>query len=100
MALVTAVRKAVGALETAPVDQGAAQLAITYARAIDAGGDLDKLGPQLLAVLEALGMTPRARAAVAKGGPSGNASANPLDELRKRRAARQRAAEAGDPAAS
>ncbi|GLI00316.1 hypothetical protein Pa4123_55920 [Phytohabitans aurantiacus] len=79
-------------------DQAAAELALTYARAIDAGGDLTRLGPQLLTALEALMLTPRARAAALKvvGGdsstpaaaPAAPAPGNPLDELRQRRTAR------------
>lgn len=71
-------------------DRGAAQLALAYARQIDGGGDLDKLGPQLLAVLDALLLTPKARAALVKGAKDERPPQSPLDELRKRRAARQR----------
>jgi len=76
-------------LALAPVDQAAVQLALTYAAAVDAGEPVEKVGPPLLAVMEALGMTPRARAALAKGVTSAGPSASPLDELRARRAARQ-----------
>lgn len=67
-------------------DGAAVELARTYARAIDAGDSLDKRGPQLLAVLESLGMTPRSRAALMKG--ETHAVTSPLDELRERRATR------------
>jgi hypothetical protein len=87
MSLVTAVRAAVKALSLAPEDQAAVQLAIRYAVAIDAGEPVEKCGPPLLVVLEALGMTPKARAAV-KGGTSASPSASPLDELRARRVRR------------
>jgi hypothetical protein len=80
-------------------DLGAAELARTYARAIDNGGDLDKLGPLLLAVLESLGLTPKARAALVKGAKD-EPRTSPLDELRVRRSARQRDATAVDPTAS
>ena len=80
-------------------DQGTAALALTYARTIDSGGDLDRLGPQLLTVLDALLLTPKARAAVMKGGKP-DALKSPLDALRARRSARQRDAETVDPTAS
>jgi len=48
---------------------------------------LGLLGPKLLAALEALELSPRARAAVVKGGTRGH-STSPLDQLRARRAAR------------
>lgn len=57
-------------------DAAAVKLARRYAAAIDQAGPecaaevLDKLGPKLLACLEALGATPRSRAA-RKGGVSG-----------------------------
>jgi hypothetical protein len=47
------------------------------------------LGPKLLATLDALGMTPKGRAAIiGKGAPTREPAASPLDELRARRAAR------------
>lgn len=100
MTLEGAVRTALDALNLGPSDQGTAELALCYARAVDAEGGLDKLGPQLLAVLESLGMSPRARASITKGATNGSPSASPLDELRARRAARQRDPEAVDAAAS
>jgi hypothetical protein len=80
-------------------DKAAAELALTYARDIDAGGDLAKLGPALLACLTALLLTPAARAAAMKGVPSANKPASRLDELRERRARKGRAADL-DPAAT
>lgn len=76
------------ALEAVPVlgqDVGAVQLARHYAAAIEAGGELEKLGPALLTVLESLGMTPRARKSVQGGAPDAR---SPLDELRDRRSKR------------
>lgn len=71
-----------------PGDAAAAELAVHYAAALDAGADdLAKLGPALLAALEALGMTPRARKSLVKGG-DGDGPTSPLDELRRKRAAR------------
>ena len=98
MGLAESVRAAVAALDVLPCDAGAAALAERYAAAVDAGGDLEKLGPQLLAVLESLLMTPRARAAAVKGATGATIAASPLDELRARRAARERGPEAVDPA--
>lgn len=81
-----AVQKALDDLKLAPVDGGAAELALKYARAADrSGANLEKLGPLLLAVLTALQMTPAARAAAVKGGDSGSEHRSPLDELRARR---------------
>lgn len=87
--LAAAVRAALGTVENTPQDSGAVRLALTYAEAIDADRDqLAKLGPGLLSVLEALALTPRARAAVlGKGAPSASAR-TPLDQLRERRRAR------------
>lgn len=69
-------------------DAAAMELAMIYAEAIDLGGDVAKLGPPLLAALEALHLTPRARAS--KGGTTVGGS-SPLDELRARRARRDNA---------
>jgi hypothetical protein len=72
-------------------DRAVADLAVTYALAIDCDEDgkaLADLGPKLLAALQQLGMTPSARKAAVKGAPEGE-KRSPLDELRARRAARQ-----------
>jgi len=93
----------VNAVRTALKDpkEPAAVLALEYAEAIDAGGDLAAYGPKLLSCLDALLLTPRARAAVKKVmEPDDSQPASPLDELRARRAARQRGASAVDAAAS
>lgn len=82
------VQAALDAHPIEPRDAAAAELALTYARDIDAGGDLTKLGPALLASLEALGLTPRARKAVKADGQQ--PAANPLDQLAERRAGRGR----------
>ncbi len=52
-------------------DAAAVELARTYARMIDAG-EAVKVGPLLLAVLVELGMTPKARAGVVRGGQVGD----------------------------
>ena len=68
-------------------DVAAAKLAALYAAAID-GADtadvLDKLGPKLLAALEALGATPRARAS-RKGGAVGGRTGGKLGAIREAR---------------
>lgn len=87
--MLTQVEAALAAQPVEDRDAAAAALALTYARDIDAGGDLAKLGPALLAVLEALGLTPRARKAVKIDGQQ--PSANPLDALAERRRARRAA---------
>jgi hypothetical protein len=84
--LETSVRAALAELELKPTDGGIAELAATYAREIDRGAELDKVGPLLLAALDALLMTPKARAVATKGAPGvGSPAVNPLDELRARR---------------
>jgi hypothetical protein len=95
------VRRAAADAGVTPADQAVVELALVYARRIDEGGDPNKLGPPLLAVLESLQMTPRSRAATSKGG-AGHATRprNPLDELRNRRAARERDTAAMDAAPS
>jgi hypothetical protein len=88
--LAAAVLAALGSKQDTPQDSGAVRLAQTYAEAIDADRDqLAKLGPGLLAVLESLGLTPRARAALlGKGGETSAPTRNRLDDLRERRRAR------------
>lgn len=102
MVVADALEDALGALTLRGEDGAAVELARVYARMLDDGTDrADAVGRQFLAVLESLGMTPRARAAVvSKGG--GSAERSPvnvkLDELRQRRRVRERPAAAGDPA--
>jgi hypothetical protein len=99
--LVSSVKSAVEAGGIDLRDQAAVDLALTYAAAIDDvggecpdcgrhGADLAKLGPALLAALEALHMSPRARAAVKKAVTDDKPAANPLDQLADRRAGRGR----------
>lgn len=80
-------------------DRAVAALALTYAEQIDAMGDLTKLGPSLLGALEALQMSPRARAvAHGKGGQNAAPAKSKLDELRDRRARKGRASDLDTPA--
>lgn len=85
---------AMGPLNLADVDAAAARLAYAYAQAIDITGDPDvlaKLGPKLLDTLDALGMTPKSRAATARGEADDQPSprARAIAELRARSHARQ-----------
>lgn len=78
------------ALKSLPVlaaDEAAMSLARQYAAAIDGDPEtLPKVGPLFLAVLVELGLTPKARAAVAGG--SAAPTSTKLDELRAQRAKR------------
>lgn len=79
----------VGTLQARPADAAVIRAAQEYAAELDAGGDVTKLGPLYIACLTALGLTPAARAALAgRGVADEQQRGNPLDELRKRRAAR------------
>ena len=90
MALREEVQAALAAHPVEPRDAAAAELALAYAADIDSGeGDLAKLGPALLAALDALGLTPRARKAVKSDGQQ--PAANPLDQLAAARARKGRA---------
>lgn len=103
--LLQVVTDALAARRVAKTDRAAAALAMTYARDLDghdpcehcqcAGGrgDLAKIGPALLAVLEALQMSPRARAAVRKAGSGERPPATTqLDQLAGRRVRKRPAA--------
>lgn len=82
------------ALDSAQIqvrDMGAVALAVRYAVLLDQSADdpkvLADLGPKLLAVLTALGLTPAGRG-VKEGGGDSAPVVSQLDELRARRAAR------------
>lgn len=85
-ALEKAVRGALAAVTDAR-DAAAVELAATYAERVDLGDSIEKIGPALLATLESLLMTPRARAALVKGAID-EPKPSPLDELKQRRAQR------------
>lgn len=72
-------------------DKGVAALILNYAVEIDKDKDkLRTLGPLLLQAMEALQMSPRARATAVKGGVQVESKpASKTDELRKRREARK-----------
>ncbi len=73
-------------------DAAAAKLAKQYARVIDRASDAKQasilrwLGPELQKILESLGATPAARAAM-KQPKTGNAKPNRLQQLREARGA-------------
>lgn len=98
MAITPALNKALKQVDTATADAGTVELARAYAASIDSATEpLSNLGPKLLACLDALLMTPKARAAVVKGGDD-EEQPNPVDQLREKR--RQRYAPAVDAAAT
>lgn len=84
--------QALATLDLGAGDAAAVALARLLAAEIDSDeADVEKLSPRLLAVLDALGLTPKARAALTKrGGSDDKPASDPLDELRQRRSARQR----------
>jgi hypothetical protein len=97
----TALDASLKAAHPRPQDAAAVRLARQYAEQLDAAAgrecdecdrsvDITRLGAVMLAVLDALGLTPAARAkqtgAAAAAAPP---PASPLDELKGRRAARQ-----------
>lgn len=110
MSLRESLHRGLNAAKVAEQDQPLADLALTYADSLDDtkgecetcgrhGGDLSKLGPALLVALEALHMSPRARAAVKKAVTDDKPAANPLDQLSERRSRRGRTEDL-DPAAT
>lgn len=79
-----AVGVTIDALTLSDEDKATARLAALYASQIDQDAEtLEALGPKLLAALEALGASPRARAAIRKG------PASPGGRLEQLRAARR-----------
>lgn len=94
MSCITSLNESLNAAQTTSRDAVLVDLATRYATAIDAGGDLARLGPQFHRVLDSLGLT-RARKEPANDRPDDEPSGptairNPLDELRRRRRDRQR----------
>lgn len=71
--LVPVVQKSIEEMDLTEADKAASGLAILYAEAIDQAEPEDRskvlieVGPKLLTVLESLGGSPRARAAIKKG---------------------------------
>lgn len=73
-----------------PEDAAALTLARAYARALDDGESLEKLGSRYLSSLAALGLTPKARAELARAVPQKEVDddgGNPLAKLRSIRLA-------------
>lgn len=99
--LQAAVHASAAAAPLSDRDRAAALLAETIARDIDLAGDLSKLGPQLLRVLDALQLTPKSRGVAQRGGGGGERPSDVPDELGelRRRRARKRDAAAVDAAA-
>jgi hypothetical protein len=94
MTLLQSVQKSLKEVPADSKDAAARDLAIRYAKAIDAneyGDELKVLGPKLLSVLESFMLTPKARASVLKGAADNEPvnKPSPADELRARRAARK-----------
>jgi hypothetical protein len=92
--LYPAVCETIAALDLDSKDAAAVKLAKQYARTIDEqppgkayAGTIRWLGPELHKILESLGATPAARAAMKTGQASGNANVSKLDELRAARRA-------------
>lgn len=86
-----AVRSALASRPSRPQDIAAERLALTYAELLDTYPDqIPKVGPALLAVLDALLLTPRAATRTGKGQVTDEQQASPLDELRARRQRRAR----------
>lgn len=96
--MAAAVAASVKASPLSDRDRAAAVLAETIARDIDLGGDLAKLAPQLLRVLDALQATPKSRGVAQRGGGGGERPSDVPDELGelRRRRARKRHAETVD----
>lgn len=92
MSLHEITRRAIQALDTNDVDQAACELALIYARHIDAAVYTDKhvvvrdLGPKLHALLADLLMTPKSRAAIERqmkeAADDNDSAATVLSELR------------------
>ncbi len=98
-AVAAAVRRGLGGVRQQGRDRAAVVLALAYAAALDGvepcehcgrgagAADVGKVGPQLLAALESLGLTPRARAAATSAGgrPAGEIAPaeTPLQRLRR-----------------
>jgi hypothetical protein len=95
MSMADSVQAALGADPIATTDVAVAQLALLYADTIDEDPAMIKdLGPKLLAALESLQLSPRARAlarvhALSKGTTDGTAAGR-RDDLADIRAARTR----------
>lgn len=88
-----ALEDALSVVDLKPADGAAVRLAYGYAGELDAGADAARIGPALLSCLTALQLTPAARTAATKGVPvASDKPASRLDELRERRARKNRAA--------
>lgn len=86
----TALRVALADVIVESKDHATVALAYLYADTLDGDPDqAEKVGPKFLAALEALLLTPRARAAAMRGvNDDQRKQLSPLDELKAKRAAR------------
>lgn len=85
-----ALGRSVRATTVAPESAATVELAKQYARAIDEEAyPLWRIGPRFLETLDALGLTPRAKAALLKGQSLPAPPADPIDELRRQRERRR-----------
>jgi hypothetical protein len=83
MSMLGPVSVALATVPERPENAAVRALARYYAEQIDADPDqLESLGPKLLSALDALVLTPKAIAAVAKGGKRVPSASNPLDQVR------------------
>lgn len=73
-------------LKAADEDPELAELVAALKQKLSARSAVENLGPKLLATLDALGATPKARAAASKGGGSGGQQGGKLAALRATRA--------------
>ena len=84
-----ALERSLRALPIGREDHAAVELARSYARTIDTNGEmLNVVGRAFRETLEQLGMTPKARAAMAKGEPQKPPAKSAVDEIRQRRESR------------
>lgn len=86
--------------EVAELDQDTYDRLLPLAVRIERTHVLATLGPKLLATMDALLITPKARSALQKGVKDAGKRRNPLNELRARRAARVDNTPAVDPTTS
>ena len=84
--LALALERSLRVLDRGPEDQAAVELARTYARVIDENEDmLNVVGRAFRETLQQLGLTPKARALMAKGDQPRTPTKSSIDELRQRR---------------
>jgi len=86
MKLVTALSRALRAMQLEPQDLATVELARSQAKAIDDDPEaLKKIGPHLLETLNELRMTPKARNGLVKGPQTFDGDSDKITDLRSRR---------------